>query len=80
MTDPAAPLPAPEDRTLKINEARAALLADPERIVDVLLLCRELVLSFDERLHAVEKRTGILENEALAEIRRLIKLVPPGLI
>lgn len=45
--------------TEKVREAKLALMADPERLADTVLICRDLLLEFDKRLAHLEILAGV---------------------
>lgn len=74
FTGDAVPVPLVEDTpTTRIDESRAALVAmianNPAMAAETILMCRDLVLSFDERLHEAERRMVHAEQLALEAIR-----------
>jgi len=71
--DPSTPTIIEDAPTAPVNEARAALVAvivnDPARAADILLTCRDLILSFDDRLIEAAQRIERAEKLALEAIR-----------
>jgi hypothetical protein len=73
VNDPETPTVVDDAPTAPVNEARAALIAvivnDPARAADIILTCRDLVLSFDDRLIEAYGRIERAEKLALEAIR-----------
>jgi|GEM_PF-4593863 len=73
-----APVAVDDVPTAKVDESRAALVAliagNPEKAADVILTCRDLVLSFDDRLRESEARIVRAEKLALEAIAKAERL------